>query len=110
LTYIATINAIVLTGLEPVFVDVEPNNFSILPQKIEGHLESVNDSENYSIILPVHLMGYPCDMDEINRIAKEHDLIVFEDSAQAHSGIPIGITLQILLMATEPLRKRHLTN
>jgi len=90
LTYVATINAIVLTGLEPVFVDVEPNNFSILPQKIEEHLESVNDSENYSIIIPVHLMGYPCDMDEINRIAKKHDLIVFEDSAQAHGSLYKG--------------------
>ena len=90
LTYVATINAIVLTGLEPVFVDVDPNNFSILPQKIEEHLESVNDSENYSIIIPVHLMGYPCDMDEINRIAKKHDLIVFEDSAQAHGSLYKG--------------------
>ena len=87
MTYIATINAIVLTGLEPVFVDVEPNNFSILPQKIEGHLESVNDSENYSIILPVHLMGYPCDMDEINRIAKEHDLIVFISQIRCKSSV-----------------------
>ncbi len=84
LTYIATINAIVLTGLEPVFVDVEPNNFSILPQKIEEHLKSVNDPENYSILLPVHLMGYSCDMDEINRIARKYDLVVLEDSAQAH--------------------------
>ena len=84
LTYVATINAIVLTGLEPVFVDVDPYSFSILPQKIEEHLENANDPENYSIILPVHLMGYPCDMDEINRIAEKYDLIAFEDSAQAH--------------------------
>jgi dTDP-4-amino-4,6-dideoxygalactose transaminase len=90
LTYIATINAIVLTGLEPVFVDVDPNNFSILPQKIEEHLESVNDPENYSIILPVHLMGYPCDIDEINRIAEKYDLIVLEDSAQAHGSLYKG--------------------
>ncbi len=84
LTYVATINAIVLTGLEPVFIDVDPYSFSILPQKIEEHLESVNDPENYSIILPVHLMGYSCDMDEINRIARKYDLVVLEDSAQAH--------------------------
>ena len=90
LTYIATINAIVLTGLEPVFIDVDPNNFSILPQKIEEHLESVNDLENYSIILPVHLMGYPCDIDEINRIAEKYDLIVLEDSAQAHGSLYKG--------------------
>ncbi|MBO1223567.1 MAG: DegT/DnrJ/EryC1/StrS family aminotransferase [Candidatus Scalindua sediminis] len=84
LTYAATINAIVLTGLEPVFVDIDPYTFSLLPQKIEEHLEKANDPENYSIILPVHLMGYPCDMDEINRIALKYDLIVLEDSAQAH--------------------------
>ncbi len=90
LTYVATINAIVLTGLEPVFVDVDPNNFSILPQKIEEHLESVNDPENYSILLPVHLMGYPCDIDEINRIAEKYDLIVLEDSAQAHGSLYKG--------------------
>jgi len=84
LTYVATINAIVLTGLEPVFIDVDPYSFSILPQKIEEHLKSVNDPENYSILLPVHLMGYSCDMDEINRIARKYDLVVLEDSAQAH--------------------------
>jgi perosamine synthetase len=70
LTYIATINAIVLTGLEPVFVDINPHDFSILPQKIEEHLENTSDIKDYSIILPVHLMGYPCDIDEINRIAR----------------------------------------
>ncbi len=90
LTYVATINAIVLTGLEPVFVDVDPNNFSILPQKIEEHLKNADDPENYSIILPVHLMGYPCDMDEIKRIAEEYDLIVLEDSAQAHGSLYKG--------------------
>jgi len=90
LTFVATINAIALTGLEPVFIDIDPYSFSILPQKIEEHLESVNDPENYSIILPVHLMGYPCDMDEINRIAKKYDLLVLEDSAQAHGTLYEG--------------------
>jgi dTDP-4-amino-4,6-dideoxygalactose transaminase len=90
LTYVATINAIVLSGLEPVFVDVNPNNFSVLPQKIEEYLENADDPENYSIILPVHLMGYPCDMDEINRIAKKYDMIVLEDSAQAHGSLYKG--------------------
>jgi dTDP-4-amino-4,6-dideoxygalactose transaminase len=80
----------VLTGLEPVFVDISPVDFSILPQKIEEHLENANDPDNYSIILPVHLMGYPCDTDEINRIAKKYDLVVFEDSAQAHGSLYHG--------------------
>jgi dTDP-4-amino-4,6-dideoxygalactose transaminase len=90
LTYVATTNAIVLTGLEPVFVDINSDDFSILPQKIEEHLDNTNDPENYSIILPVHLMGYPCDMDRINRIAKKHDLVVLEDSAQAHGSLYNG--------------------
>lgn len=90
LTYIATINAIVLAGMEPVFIDVDLNRFSILPQKIREHLENVNDPENYSIILPVHLMGYPCDMDEINSIAVEYDMVVIEDSAQAHGSLYKG--------------------
>ena len=90
LTYIATINAIVLAGMEPVFIDVDLKRFSILPQKIREHLENVNDPENYSIILPVHLMGYPCDMDEINSIAVEYEMVVIEDSAQAHGSLYKG--------------------
>ena len=84
LTYVADANAIVLAGLEPVFVDVDRETFGITPDAIRAHLESVVDPESYSVILPVHLMGYPCDMDEISTIAKEYDLTVFEDSAQAH--------------------------
>ena len=90
LSYIATTNAIVLSGLEPVFVDVDPLTFSITPENIEKHLEKVKDIENYSLILPVHLMGYPCDMDEINRIAGKYCLITFEDSAQAHGSLYKG--------------------
>ncbi|MFH1424476.1 MAG: DegT/DnrJ/EryC1/StrS family aminotransferase [archaeon] len=84
LTYIATSNAIVTTGFEPVYVDTDPATFGITPENIKAHLEGVDDSSEYAAILPVHLMGYPCDMDEINKIAKEYGLITFEDSAQAH--------------------------
>lgn len=84
LTYISTSNAIVLTGLDPVFVDIDKNTFSITPENIETCLENTTDLNYYSLILPVHLMGYPCDMDKINSIAKKYDLKVFEDSAQAH--------------------------
>ncbi len=83
LTYIATSNAIKLVGLEPVFTDVNINTFDIMPEEIEKILENGNPDE-YSIILPVHLIGYPCDMDKINEIAVKYDLVTFEDSAQAH--------------------------
>ena len=89
-TYVATINATVLTGLEPVFVDIDPKTFAIIPENIEKHLEEAENPEDYSLILPVHLMGYPCDMDEINRIAKKYNLLTFEDSAQAHGTVYKG--------------------
>ena len=89
LTYIATSNAILLTGFEPVYVDIDKDTFCITPENIKMHLESV-DSSDYGLILPVHLMGYPCDMDEINGIAKKYGLYVFEDSAQAHGTLYKG--------------------
>ncbi|MCK4589137.1 MAG: DegT/DnrJ/EryC1/StrS family aminotransferase [Nanoarchaeota archaeon] len=84
LTYIATSNAIVLSGFEPVYVDVDQTNFGIIPDNIKAYLESVDDVEKHSLILPVHLMGYACDMGAINQIAKKFGLLTFEDSAQAH--------------------------
>jgi CDP-6-deoxy-D-xylo-4-hexulose-3-dehydrase len=87
LTYIATSNALLVTGFEPVYSDVE-KDFNISPEGIEEILEK--DPQDYFGILPVHLMGYSCDMDKINEIAKKHGLIVFEDSAQAHGTIYKG--------------------
>ena len=90
LTYIATTNAIVAAGFEPVYVDVDKETFGITPENIRAYLESVNDAESYSVVLPVHLMGYPCNMDEINSICKDFNLICFEDSAQAHGTLYKG--------------------
>jgi CDP-6-deoxy-D-xylo-4-hexulose-3-dehydrase len=84
LTYIATSNAVVLSGFEPVYVDVDEDTFCLAPENVQMHLENVDDPEEYSLVLPVHLMGQPCRMDEINKIAKKYGLRVFEDSAQAH--------------------------
>jgi CDP-6-deoxy-D-xylo-4-hexulose-3-dehydrase len=84
ITYIATSNALVNSGFEPVYVDVDPDTFCITPENIRAHMETVRDPQEHSIILPVHVMGYMCDMDEINKIAKEYDLVTFEDAAQAH--------------------------
>ena len=57
--------------------------FDINSNQIEDLLDN-SDPESFCAILPVHLMGYPADMDNINRIAKKYDLVVFEDAAQAH--------------------------
>lgn len=83
LTYISTVNAIVLAGFEPVFVDIDKRTFKLKIDQIKSILKK-EDSDKYAGILPVHLMGYPNDMDEINTIAEKYDLFVFEDSAQAH--------------------------
>lgn len=72
LSYIATANAIVISGLEPVFVDVDLETFSLKTSEITA---------GYPVILPVHLMGYPCEMDKINSIDGS---VVFEDAAQSH--------------------------
>ena len=81
-TYIATSNAIVKTGLEPVYCDVDRQKFTIQTEGIEALLEK--NPDEYCGILPVHLMGYACDMDKINEIARKYQLFVFEDAAQAH--------------------------
>lgn len=93
LTYIATVNSVVNTNLEPVFVDVR-DDFNIDPEEIAKVLEESDDPSQFSIVLPVHLMGYVCDMDRINSIAKKHNLVVFEDAAEAtgslYKGRPVG--------------------
>lgn len=81
LTFIATVNAVHHSGLKPVFVDVDRETFTITPDNIKKALKK---EKGVSIILPVHLMGYPADMDAINKIAKKNDLLVMEDAAQAH--------------------------
>ncbi|HPD81648.1 MAG TPA: DegT/DnrJ/EryC1/StrS aminotransferase family protein [Candidatus Pacearchaeota archaeon] len=92
LTFIATSNAIKISNLEPIFGDVNKETFDILPSEIERILKE-NDPSEFLAIVPVHLMGYPCKMDEINKLAKENNLYVFEDAAQAHGTKYLGKTI-----------------
>ena len=78
-TFIASANSILFTGAKPVFVDVDQESYNIDPNLIE---EKITDSTK--ALLPVHLYGYPCDMDAIMHIAAEHGLAVIEDACQAH--------------------------
>ena len=88
-TFAATGNSILYTGARPVFVDIDPETFTIDPSKIE---EAITDKTK--AIMPVQLYGQSADMDAIMKIAKEHDLIVIEDAAQAHgaeyNGVKVG--------------------
>ena len=81
LTFIATVNAIVASRLEPVFVDVDQQTFVIKTEEVSALLKK---EKGISLILPVHLMGYPVAMDEINRLASQYRIVVMEDAAQAH--------------------------
>ncbi|MEK7479629.1 MAG: DegT/DnrJ/EryC1/StrS family aminotransferase [Patescibacteria group bacterium] len=77
-TFIATSEAVTLAGGRPVFVDCD-ETYNINPTKIEEAITSRTKA-----VIPVHLHGLPADMDEIEKIAKKHNLIVLEDAAQAH--------------------------
>ena len=78
-TYIATALAVTYVGATPVFVEPKIETFNIDPEKIEA---AVTDKTR--AIMPVHLYGQACDMDPIMKIAREHNLKVVEDCAQAH--------------------------
>lgn len=78
-TYIASILAISANNMVPVLVEPDINTYNIDPTLIA---EKINDKTK--AILPVHLYGQLCDMDQINSIARQHNLIVIEDCAQAH--------------------------
>ncbi len=77
-TFIATTNAIVIAGGKPVFVDIDPETYLIDPKKIEAAI-----TDKTRAIIPVHLYGRVCEINEINEIANRHNLIVIEDTAQA---------------------------
>ena len=74
----ATTEVIKHCGATPVFVDIDPKTYNIDPSKIEKKI-----SRKTKAIIPVHLYGQSCDMDEIMKIARKHELKVIEDCAQA---------------------------
>ena len=78
-TYIASILAISANNLTPVLVEPDLSTYNLCPQKTEQAITS-----NTRVILPVHLYGQIADMPAIMEIAKKHNLLVLEDSAQAH--------------------------
>lgn len=88
-TFIASSNACLHAGLEPVFVDVDAKTYNIDPAQIEAKI----DAETVAI-MPVHLFGQPCEMDPIVELAAKYNLKIIEDCAEAHfatyKGKPVG--------------------
>ena len=77
-SFVASANCLLYEGARPVFVDIEPNTFNMDPDLIEERI-----TEKTKAILPVHVFGQPCEMDEIIAIAERVSLNVIEDASEA---------------------------
>ncbi|OLN31775.1 DegT/DnrJ/EryC1/StrS family aminotransferase [Desulfosporosinus metallidurans] len=78
MTFASSANVVIHTGARPVLVDIDPVTMNIDPKKIREKI-----SPRTKAIIPVHIAGHPCEMDEIMAIAREHNLFVLEDAAHA---------------------------
>jgi len=78
-SFIASSNSILYTGAKPVFADINEHDFNINPEMIEEKI-----THKTKAVLIVHLYGQSCDMGKIMQIAEKHNLILLEDSCQAH--------------------------
>lgn len=77
-TFVATSSSLVWEGINPIFADIDPNTWNLDPKNIEGAIQ-----KDTSAIVPVHVFGNPCDVEEIDQIAKKHNLKVIYDAAHA---------------------------
>ena len=88
-TFAATGNSVALTGATPVFVDIEPETFSLDPAAVEAAI-----TDKTRGVLPVHLYGHPARMRELEEITARRGVALYEDAAQAHGasldGRPVG--------------------
>jgi dTDP-4-amino-4,6-dideoxygalactose transaminase len=79
-SFAATANAILLVGATPVFVDIEPETYTLDPTLVEAAI-----TPRTRAIIPVHLYGHPCDMKRLLPLAEANHLAIIEDACQAHS-------------------------
>ncbi|MCG9639521.1 DegT/DnrJ/EryC1/StrS family aminotransferase [Vibrio sp. Isolate34] len=77
-SFIATSNSILLSGLKPVFIDIDPYTFNLKPELIEAAI-----TDKTTAIMPVHVYGNPCDHEKIQSIADKYGLKVIYDAAHA---------------------------
>ncbi len=88
-TFVATVAAICYTGATPVFVDIDPESFTMDTTRLDKAI-----TQRTKAILPVHLYGQPADMAPVLELARERNITVIEDAAQAHGakykGSPVG--------------------
>lgn len=85
-TFAATANSVRMVGAEPVFVDVDPDDFTIHHEHVRHAI-----TDRTRAVMPVHLYGQPAPMGEIMAVAAEHGIDVIEDAAQAHLASTDGL-------------------
>ncbi len=78
LTFIATVNAVIMTGATPVICEIDENNLSL----DINHFRKIISKKTKAVI-PVHLYGHCCDLDELNKICKKKKIKIIEDAAQS---------------------------
>lgn len=102
-TFAATGNSVALTGGTPVFVDIEPATFSLDPEAVAAAITPKTKG-----ILPVHLYGHPARMRELEALAHEHGIALYEDAAQAHGaslgGRPVGSFGEFAMFSLYPTK------
>jgi perosamine synthetase len=94
-SFVASTNCILYERAVPVFLDIEPDSFNLSPEQIyrflsqrcehnsSGHCINKDTGRRVKAILPVHVFGMPCDMDAIERLARDYGLSVIEDACEA---------------------------
>ena len=94
LTFAATANAVCYAGAIPHFVDSEEETFGICPQKLDSYLSHICDIQNevcinkktgrqISAIIPVHIFGHPCKIEDILEVSRKYKIEVVEDAAES---------------------------
>jgi perosamine synthetase len=105
-TFVASGLSILMCGATPVFADIQPFTGNIDPVSVRAKL-----TPRTKAIMPVHWGGCPCDMDEINAIARDHNLAVIEDAAHAlgaiYKGHPVGALSRFTAFSFQAIK--HLT-
>jgi perosamine synthetase len=77
-TFVATANSVIATGARPVFVDINKHDYTINIENLRAKI-----TNNSKAIIPVHLYGIPCDMDEIAEVADKQSIVIIEDACQS---------------------------
>ena len=105
-TFVATGLTVLMQGATPVFADIDPRTGNLCTSSVAAKINPQTRA-----IIPVHWGGYPCNLDEINQIAQEHNLTVIEDAAHAlgatYKENPIGSISRFTAFSFQAIK--HLT-